>query len=176
MSCYSVLYPTIFGGVTALTPEQYRQVNGYSNFYWDWGGEDDDLYNRIESQNITMFRYNETYGRYATLTHKRNKEGSEKSLLLMISKKRAQREGLITTVYRLVKVVEEKLYTHILADVNPTKMKLDIKNLIHRLLEVYGDSIVFGLEEFRLGYPDPLKSKTTMKTFVKKFSYKSINY
>ncbi|CAH1639052.1 unnamed protein product [Spodoptera littoralis] len=158
---YSLLYPTIFGGVTALTPEQYTTVNGYSNFYWDWGGEDDDFYNRIEGRNMTIFRYNLTYGRYATLPHKRNAEGSERSLLLMISKKRAQKEGLITTVYKLIKVVKEKLYTHILADVNPTKMKFDIKTLIQKLLELYGDSIVFGLEEFRLGYP--LKTKLTVK-------------
>ncbi|XP_022823100.1 beta-1,4-galactosyltransferase 4-like [Spodoptera litura] len=173
---YSLLYPTIFGGVTALTPEQYRTVNGYSNFYWDWGGEDDDFYNRIEGQNMTIIRYNLTYGRYATLPHKRNAEGSERGLLLMISKKRAQKEGLITTVYRLIKVVKEKLYTHILADVNPTKMKLDIKTLIQKLLELYGDSIVFGLEEFRLGYP--LKTKLTVKMLKlkKKRFTKSISH
>ncbi|XP_075980766.1 beta-1,4-galactosyltransferase 4-like [Anticarsia gemmatalis] len=40
---YMVPYRRIFGGVTGLTPAQYLTVNGYSNFYWNWGGEDDDM-------------------------------------------------------------------------------------------------------------------------------------
>ena len=60
---YKLPYPTIFGGVTALQPQQFKkvdlqfvsskylkpppQVNGYSNMFWGWGGEDDDMYNRV---------------------------------------------------------------------------------------------------------------------------------
>lgn len=36
-------YKTYFGGVSALSPEQYLKMNGFPNNYWGWGGEDDDI-------------------------------------------------------------------------------------------------------------------------------------
>ena len=32
-----------FGAVSSLTPRHFLDVNGYSNKYWGWGAEDDDL-------------------------------------------------------------------------------------------------------------------------------------
>ena len=43
---FRVPYEQIFGGVSALTPYQFEVVNGYSNEYWGWGGEDDDMFLR----------------------------------------------------------------------------------------------------------------------------------
>lgn len=36
-------YTQYFGGVSAVTPEQYMKMNGFPNHYWGWGGEDDDI-------------------------------------------------------------------------------------------------------------------------------------
>lgn len=40
-------YTSYFGGVSALTREQYEAINGFSNSFFGWGGEDDDFYNRF---------------------------------------------------------------------------------------------------------------------------------
>jgi len=39
-------YFTIFGGVSGLTKEQFTKTNGFSNQFFGWGGEDDDMWNR----------------------------------------------------------------------------------------------------------------------------------
>ena len=41
---YGLGYDQYFGGVVLFTKEQSYQTNGYSNNYWDWGQEDDDLF------------------------------------------------------------------------------------------------------------------------------------
>ena len=39
-----------FGAVSSVTPEIFKMVNGYSNLYWGWGAEDDDLLRRLMSK------------------------------------------------------------------------------------------------------------------------------
>lgn len=43
---FSLPYKEFFGGVSGLTVEQFRKINGFPNAFWGWGGEDDDLWNR----------------------------------------------------------------------------------------------------------------------------------
>ncbi|KAH6933724.1 hypothetical protein HPB50_017690 [Hyalomma asiaticum] len=43
-----VYYRVIFGGVCAMTKEQFSLVNGFSNEYWGWGGEDDEMYKSLD--------------------------------------------------------------------------------------------------------------------------------
>jgi len=39
------------GGVVAFSKHQFEKVNGFSNQFWGWGGEDDDLALRVRSFN-----------------------------------------------------------------------------------------------------------------------------
>jgi hypothetical protein len=41
---YNLKYEEYFGGAVLFTKEQVYKTNGYSNDYWDWGMEDDDLF------------------------------------------------------------------------------------------------------------------------------------
>jgi len=43
-----------FGGVTMFSNETFELVNGYSNFYWGWGFEDDDLLFRCQQKSIPL--------------------------------------------------------------------------------------------------------------------------
>lgn len=36
-------YELLVGGVLNMRKEHFEMVNGYSNNYWGWGGEDDDM-------------------------------------------------------------------------------------------------------------------------------------
>jgi|LauGreDrversion4_2_1035121.scaffolds.fasta_scaffold33401_4 hypothetical protein len=50
---YGLGYDQYFGGVVLFTKEQAYKTNGYSNEYWDWGQEDDDLFWRCYFENYT---------------------------------------------------------------------------------------------------------------------------
>lgn len=39
-------YKTIVGGVFAISKSHFKTINGFSNMFWGWGGEDDDFYFR----------------------------------------------------------------------------------------------------------------------------------
>jgi len=43
-SDYQLKYEEYFGGAVLFSKEQVERTNGYSNDYWDWGMEDDDLF------------------------------------------------------------------------------------------------------------------------------------
>jgi hypothetical protein len=51
---YGMGYEQYFGGVVLITKEQVYDTNGYSNNYWDWGQEDDDLFWRCHFENHTL--------------------------------------------------------------------------------------------------------------------------
>ena len=48
------LFDTYFGGVTMFPSEQFEQIDGYSNKYWGWGYEDNDLLLRCEEKFIQL--------------------------------------------------------------------------------------------------------------------------
>lgn len=49
---YKLKYEEYFGGAILFTKEQVEKTNGYSNDYWGWGMEDDDLFWRCYVNNL----------------------------------------------------------------------------------------------------------------------------
>ena len=78
--------------------KEFRDVNGYSNEYWGWGGEDDDLYRRAAvgiRSNVT--RPNKSLYRYKMIKHGRetaNKPNPTRGKLLQSWKYRWSIDGL----------------------------------------------------------------------------------
>lgn len=65
---YALPYPNYFGGVTVFDVPSFKKINGYSNDYWGWGAEDDDVFNRCEMMGISPRR---KMGVYESLHHDR---------------------------------------------------------------------------------------------------------
>lgn len=49
---WGVPYPDNVGGVVSMSPTHWRGINGFSNEYDGWGGEDDDLYLRLKQNSL----------------------------------------------------------------------------------------------------------------------------
>ena len=84
---YKLPYKTIFGGVTALTREHFELVNGYSNQYWGWGAEDDDMYNRISGHGLEISRLGEE-GYYKMAKHKAEVKNPDRVKILNAGRQR----------------------------------------------------------------------------------------
>ncbi|MCL4140316.1 UNVERIFIED_CONTAM: hypothetical protein GTU68_011913 [Idotea baltica] len=67
---YTLPYGSYFGGACSMTEEHIRMVNGWSNKYWGWGSEDDDLSRRVSFKKLSMWRYPINIARYKMLIHK----------------------------------------------------------------------------------------------------------
>ena len=71
-------YPGFFGGVFAIRREHWEKINGASNQFWGWGGEDDDIFRRIVKSGLTITRYAAEVARYATIEHEQAVPSKEK--------------------------------------------------------------------------------------------------
>lgn len=49
-----IIFDEYFGGVTMFPTELFRRINGYSNEYWGWGFEDNDLLYRCKTFGIPL--------------------------------------------------------------------------------------------------------------------------
>ncbi len=67
---FKLPYEGYFGGVVMFTRDDYIKINGYSNEYWGWGGEDDDILHRCKMAGLTVNRKCDGY--LNSLFHSRN--------------------------------------------------------------------------------------------------------
>ncbi|CAK6977252.1 beta-1%2C4-galactosyltransferase 1 isoform X1 [Scomber scombrus] len=67
-------YNQYFGGVSSMSKEQFLKINGFPNNYWGWGGEDDDIFNRLASKGMTISRPSGEVGKCRMIRHDRDKK------------------------------------------------------------------------------------------------------
>ncbi|XP_042901848.1 beta-1,4-N-acetylgalactosaminyltransferase bre-4 isoform X2 [Parasteatoda tepidariorum] len=116
---YTLPYALLVGGVFSIKLEHYLAVNGYSNLYWGWGGEDDDMAYRIRFRKLDIIRPPEALARYSMIKHEHRPESPNaiRSALLRMAKKRSSRDGLNTVKYRVLWRHEHLSYSHLMIDI-----------------------------------------------------------
>lgn len=55
---YNLPYTGLFGGAISISKHQFQKVNGFSNVFFGWGGEDDDFYSRLQSKGYPVMILN----------------------------------------------------------------------------------------------------------------------
>ncbi|XP_071451995.1 beta-1,4-N-acetylgalactosaminyltransferase bre-4-like [Hetaerina americana] len=110
---YKLPYPAIFGGVSAMTSAQFRKVNGFSNMFWGWGGEDDDMANRIKYHHFHISRYPANIARYKMISHKKEKANPKRYDYLYSGQNRFKTDGLSSLRYERKDMQKQRLYTWI---------------------------------------------------------------
>jgi len=115
---YRLPYTTIFGGVTALTKGQFIRLNGYSNKFNGWGGEDDDMFRRLHLAEMDIQRPDVRMGRYRMIRHvkdEKNQPNPKRFELLKNVRKRWPVDGLnsLLGLYTVEGIGEEYSYTNI---------------------------------------------------------------
>ncbi len=64
---YKYNYSNFLGGVLGMNGDTFKNINGFSNRVYGWGGEDDMLYNRISKAGYQVYR--PTSGSFILLEH-----------------------------------------------------------------------------------------------------------
>ncbi|CAF1487011.1 unnamed protein product, partial [Didymodactylos carnosus] len=112
-------YEELIGGVLTLKTDHFLMVNGYSNLYWGWGAEDDDMYYRLKAVSLKITRPPSFIGRYRMLQHTKREPTAwnKRKKLLHSAAKRYLWDGVSSVKYNVTNVTAYPLFTHILVDV-----------------------------------------------------------
>lgn len=118
---YRHCYPTFFGGVVGMNKEYYKMVNGFSNRFQGWGGEDDHLYKRFLGKGITPQR--RMGNRFENFVHPHmdirpggkdwNDPDYQSNLSILREKNIDYNEGLSTAEYKIHSIEEHRECIHL---------------------------------------------------------------
>ncbi|XP_067245955.1 beta-1,4-galactosyltransferase 1 isoform X2 [Chanodichthys erythropterus] len=113
-------YNQYFGGVSSLSKEQFLKINGFPNNYWGWGGEDDDIYNRVTSRGMSISRPDGIIGRCRMIRHDRDKQNDpnpQRFDRIAHTRETMTRDGINSLTYTVVQIEKDQLFTKITVDV-----------------------------------------------------------
>jgi beta-1,4-galactosyltransferase 4 len=86
-----------FGGVTMFNGADFRYVNGFSNEFWGWGGEDNEMYLNTSR----LMQVVERPGVFRSLPHKKNGTFNQ-AAWIQSQRPRTKDDGLSNCMYKLV--------------------------------------------------------------------------
>ncbi|XP_012686733.1 beta-1,4-galactosyltransferase 1-like [Clupea harengus] len=113
-------YYQYFGGVSALSKEQYLKINGLPNNYWGWGGEDDDIFNRLSIKGLSISRPNGVTGRCRMIRHSRdahNEPNPKRFYNIAHTRQTMEIDGINSLKYQVIRIVKDQLFTKIVVDI-----------------------------------------------------------
>ncbi|XP_050537441.1 beta-1,4-N-acetylgalactosaminyltransferase bre-4-like [Daktulosphaira vitifoliae] len=117
---YNLPYKDLFGGVIGMSRNHFQLVNGFSNMFWGWGGEDDDMAARVKAHDLNITRYSPEIARYHMLTHTKQKANPKRFEKLFSGHKRFKTDGLNNLVYHVKMLKRLPLFTYMLVDLKAT--------------------------------------------------------
>ncbi|XP_075705114.1 beta-1,4-galactosyltransferase 2 [Rhinoderma darwinii] len=113
-------YAGYFGGVSGLSKAQFMKINGFPNEYWGWGGEDDDIYNRITLNGMKVSRPDIRIGRYRMIKHERDKHNEpnpQRFTKIQNTKVTMRKDGINSLRYHLIHFAKYPMYTNITVEI-----------------------------------------------------------
>ena len=118
---YQLHYETCMGGIVLLNRTDFQRLNGFSNEFWGWGGEDDDFYLRMYQLGLHPERRDglfdalpHTSNAYAHPTYHENIERLERMRNRQVQ---ASEDGLSSLKYRLISVGKSESYYRLKVDI-----------------------------------------------------------
>ncbi|XP_078527601.1 beta-1,4-galactosyltransferase 1-like [Lissotriton helveticus] len=117
---FKLLYNNLFGGVTAFSKTQFEKVNGFSNAFWGWGGEDDEMFSRVVAAGMRVERPNSVLARSKMIPHHRdpgNESNKNNAVIMLHARANMKRDGLNSLNYKVVNITRHHLYTLVSVDI-----------------------------------------------------------
>lgn len=114
LSRYNLLYQNLFGGAVAIFGRHFQEINGFSNSFYGWGGEDDDFLMRLGDKGLTFVRFDPVVARYVMLPHR--KENPSPIRWWKLANHRPVNtvaDGLSSLQYKVDRIEMNKFSTHI---------------------------------------------------------------
>lgn len=113
---YKVPYDRYFGGVLSILTHQFQEVNGFSNKFYGWGGEDDDFFNRVRNVGFRVLRFGPHISRYHSLFHHPAAPSKDRYTKLNAGYGSYTADGLRSLQYRLKEIIDTPTHVRLVVE------------------------------------------------------------